>query len=595
MKPPPRLSVSEWADRERRLDSQSSSEPGRWYTSRAEYQRGIMDACSDPATPEVVVMAGAQLGKTEAILNILGFHIAHDPCPILVMQPTLEMAHAFSKDRVAAGLVRSTPALRGKIKDPRARDSGNTTLHKVFPGGAITLVGANSAAGLASRPVRILLADEVDRFPSSAGTEGDPISLGRKRTATFWNRKVIMVSTPTNKGASRIEEAFEASDQRHYHVPCRHCEQFQVLKWSNVQWIDGDPETARYACEGCGALWSDADRIWAIRNGEWRASKPFTGVAGFAINGMYSPWTPLSDGVRDFLSVKKNPEMLRVWTNTYLGETWEDQGETVDDWALAERREPLPAIPDEVIVLTAGVDVQDNRLEVTLLGHGRDDETWVLSHDTLWGDPSTPQLWTALDSKLFAQYETESGRQLMIRSTCVDSGGHYTNAVYAYCKRNAGRRVFAIKGVGGEGKAMVGRPSKNNVGKCPLFPVGVHTVKDTLFGRLKVTDQGPAYVHFSDTLPDEYFKQLTAEKIVTRYHKGFQRREFIKTRPRNEALDCFVYALAAHAIIGVNVNALAARLDAAPAETKQEAAPEPKRQAFVPRPARAGGFVNSWR
>jgi phage terminase large subunit GpA-like protein len=587
--------VSQWADRYRKLDAQSSAEPGQWYTGRAEYQRGIMDACSDPATPEVVVMAGAQLGKTEAILNILGFHIAHDPCPILVMQPTLEMAHAFSKDRVAAGLVRSTPALRGKIKDPRARDSGNTTLHKVFPGGALTLVGANSAAGLASRPVRILLADEVDRFPSSAGTEGDPILLGRKRTATFWNRKVIMVSTPTNKGASRIEEAFEASDQRRYHVPCRHCEQFQVLKWSNVQWIDGDPETARYACEGCGALWSDADRIWAIRNGEWRASKPFTGVAGFAINGMYSPWTPLSDGVRDFLSVKKNPEMLRVWTNTYLGETWEDQGETVDDWALAERREPLPAIPDEVIVLTAGVDVQDNRLEVTVLGHGRDDETWVLSHDTLWGDPSTPQLWTALDSKLFAQYETESGRQIMIRSTCVDSGGHYTNAVYAYCKRNAGRRVFAIKGIGGEGKAMVGRPSKNNVGKCPLFPVGVHTVKDTLFGRLKVTDQGPAYVHFSDALPDEYFKQLTAEKIVTRYHKGFQRREFIKTRPRNEALDCFVYALAAHAIIGVNVNALAARLDAAPAETKQEAAPEPKRQAFVPRPARAGGFVNSWR
>jgi phage terminase large subunit GpA-like protein len=595
MKPPPRLSVSEWADRERRLDSQSSSEPGRWYTSRAEYQRGIMDACSDPSTPEVVVMAGAQLGKTEAILNILGFHIAHDPCPILVMQPTLEMAHAFSKDRVAAGLVRSTPALRGKIKDPRARDSGNTTLHKVFPGGALTLVGANSAAGLASRPVRILLADEVDRFPSSAGTEGDPILLGRKRTATFWNRKVIMVSTPTNKGASRIEQAFEASDQRRYHVPCRHCEQFQVLKWANVQWIDKDPETARYACEGCGALWTDADRIWAIRNGEWRASKPFTGVAGFAINGMYSPWTPLADGVRDFMAAKKSPEMLRVWTNTYLGETWEDQGETVDDWALAERREPLPSIPDEVIVLTAGVDVQDNRLEVTLLGHGRDDETWVLSHDTLWGDPSTPQLWTALDSKLFAQYETESGRQLMVRSSCVDSGGHYTNAVYSYCKRNAGRRVFAIKGVGGEGKAMVGRPSKNNVGKCPLFPVGVHTVKDVVFGRLKVSEIGPSYVHFSDTLPDEYFKQLTAEKIVTRYHKGFQRREFIKTRPRNEALDCFVYALAAHAIIGVNVNALAARLEAAPVETEEKAPPAPARQGFIPRPQRVGGFVNSWR
>ncbi len=553
-----------------------------------------MDACSDPATPEVVVMAGAQLGKTEAILNILGFHIAHDPCPILVLQPTLEMAQAFSKDRVAAGLVRSTPALRGKIKDPRSRDSGNTTLHKVFPGGALTMVGANSAAGLASRPIRLVLCDEVDRYPSSAGTEGDPIQLARKRAATFWNRKIVMVSTPTNKGASRIEEAFEASDQRRYHVPCRHCEQFQVLKWANVQWIDSDPETARYACEGCGALWSDADRIWAIRNGEWRASKPFTGVAGFTINGMYSPWTPLSDGVRDFLAVKKNPEMLRVWTNTYLGETWEDQGDRIDDWSLAERREPLPAIPDDVLVLTAGVDVQDNRLELEIIGWGRDDESWVISHETLYGDPSTPQLWTALDSKLFAQYETESGRRIMIRSACVDSGGHYTNAVYAYAKRNAGRRVFAIKGVGGEGKPMVGRPSRNNVGKCPLFPVGVHTVKDMLFGRLKITEPGPAYVHFSDALSDEYFKQLTAEKIVTRYHKGFQRREFIKTRPRNEALDCFVYAIAAYAIIGINVNALADRLEAAPeAETVKQAAPE--RKSFVPRPQRPGGFVNSWR
>ena len=550
-----------------------------------------MDACSDASIPEVVVMAGAQLGKTEALLNILGFHIAHDPCPILVMQPTLEMAQAFSKDRVAAGLVRSTPVLKGKIKDPRARDSGNTTLHKVFPGGALTIVGANSAAGLASRPVRILLADEVDRFPPSAGTEGDPIQLGRKRTTTFWNRKIIMVSTPTNKGASRIEEAFEQSDQRRYNVPCKHCEHFQVLKWANVQWVDSDPETAKYCCESCGTLWSDSDRIWSIRNGQWVATKPYNGVAGFAINGMYSPWIPLSEGVRDFLSVKKSPEQLRVWTNTYLGETWEDQGETVDDWALAERREPLPNIPDEVIVLTAGVDVQDNRLEITLLGHGLDEETWVLSHETLYGDPSTPQLWTALDSKLFAQFETESGRQIIIRSTCIDSGGHYTNSVYNYCKKHAGRRVFAIKGVGGEGKPMVGRPSKNNVGKCPLFPIGVHTVKDAIFGRLKIDTPGPAYVHFSDVLPDEYFKQLTAEKVVTRYHKGFQRREFVKTRVRNEALDCFVYAVGAYAIINVNVNALAARLE----EQPKEKARAPERQTFVPRPAQKGGFVNSWR
>jgi phage terminase large subunit GpA-like protein len=201
-----------------------------------------MDACSDPNIQEVVVMAGAQLGKTEAILNIIGYHIHHDPSPILVLQPTLDMAQAFSKDRVASGLIRSTPALRDKVKDPRSRDSGNTTLHKVFPGGALTMVGANSASGLASRPIRLVLCDEVDRYPTSAGTEGDPIQLARKRSATFWNRKIVMVSTPTNKGASRIEEAFEQSDQRQFHLPCKHCHHEQVMKWANVRW-DDDPDS----------------------------------------------------------------------------------------------------------------------------------------------------------------------------------------------------------------------------------------------------------------------------------------------------------------------------------------------------------------
>lgn len=552
-----------------------------------------MDACSDPTISEVVVMAGAQLGKTEALLNIIGYHIAHDPCPILVLQPTLEMAQAFSKDRIAAGLIRSTPCLKGKVKDPRARDSGNTTLHKVFPGGAITMVGANSPSGLASRPIRLVLCDEVDRYPSSAGSEGDPIQLARKRSATFWNRKIVTVSTPTNKGSSRIEDAFELSDQRHYHVPCKHCEQYQVLKWGNVKWTEDQPETARYMCEHCGTLWSESDRTWSIRNGQWIAEKPFAGVAGFAINGLYSPWTPLSDGVRDFLNVKKNPEQLRVWTNTYLGETWEDQGERVDDWALAERREPLEPIPDDVLVLVAGVDCQDNRLEISVVGLGRDDESYVLSHETLYGDPSTPQLWTSLETKLFRQYETESGRQMAIRAACVDSGGHFTNSVYAFCKKHTGRRVFAIKGVGGEGKPIAGRPSKSNVAKCPLFPVGVNTVKELLFARMRIQEEGAGYIHFSENLSDEYFKQLTAEKIVTRFHKGFKRREFVKTRPRNEALDCFVYALAAYAIVGINVNSLADRIEAQePSEPKSE----PKRtvtQPFVPRVGR--NFVNSWR
>jgi len=592
--PPPKLNVADWADAQRRLDSQSSSEPGRWYTSRAEYQRGIMNACSDPTIKEVVVMAGAQLGKTEALLNIIGYHIDNDPSPILVLQPTLEMAQAFSKDRIAAGLLRSTPCLQNKVKDPRARDSGNTTLHKVFPGGAITIVGANSPAGLASRPIRIVLCDEVDRYPTSAGSEGDPIQLARKRSATFWNRKVIMVSTPTNKNSSRIEEAFEASDKRFYNVPCKHCHEPQVLKWANVRWDDGNPDSAHYVCEHCAVMWTESDRIWAIRNGEWVVTQPESSVAGFAINGMYSPWTSLSDAVREFLSVKKNPEQLRVFTNTYLGETWEDEGETVDDYELSERREQMPNVPDDVILMTAGVDVQDNRLEVSIIGWGRDDETYVIAHETLYGDPSTPQLWTNLDSVLNTQFETESGRQIAIRASCVDSGGHFTNSVYAYCKKNAPRRIFAIKGVGGEGKPISGRPSKNNIGKCLLFPVGVDTAKDLLFARMRIKEAGPGYMHFADALNDEYFRQLTAEKIVTRFHRGFKKRVFEKIRPRNEALDCMVYALAAYGILGVNVNALADKL-----ENAQDALEsEQKEQRQTPYPQRAkprGNFATSWR
>ena len=555
-----------------------------------------MDACSDPEIQEVVIMAGAQLGKTEALLNVIGYHIDNDPSPILVLQPTLSMGQAFSKDRVAAGLLSSTPCLKGKVKDPRARDSGNTTLHKTFAGGALTIVGANSPSGLASRPIRIMLADEVDRFPASAGTEGDPIQLGRKRTANFWNRKIISVSTPTNKGSSRIEDAYQQSDKREYYVPCKHCHHEQKLKWGNVQWEDGKPETAGYMCESCGVLWSDTDRMWSVRNGQWVASEPFNGVAGFFISGLYSPWTPLSEGVREFLAVKKNPEQLRVWTNTYLAELWEDAGERLEDFELAERREPMPKVPDDVVVLTAGVDVQDNRLEISVIGwSGKgDDESYVIDHKTIFGDPSTPQLWTDLDSLINTQYETESGRNIAIRSACVDSGGHFTNAVYQYCKRNMGRRIFAIKGVGGEGKPIAGRPTRNNVAKCPLFSIGVDNIKDIVFARLRINEEGAGYVHFSDHLPDEYFKQLTAEKVVTRYHRGFKKRIYEKIRPRNEALDCMVYAIASYAILGVNVKALAHKIEEQNQVLKsKEPAKTPNNLPLMPQ--RKGGFANSWR
>lgn len=595
LKPPPKLTVAAWADLERRLSSEASAEAGKWHTARANYQRGIMDAISDPRNRDVVVMAGAQVGKTEMLLNVIGYHIAHDPSPILCVQPTLDMAQSFSKDRLAP-MLRDTPQLRGKVKDPRSRDANNTTTHKVFPGGHISLVGSNSAAGLASRPIRIVLCDEVDRYPASAGSEGDPIQLARKRSATFWNRKILMVSTPTNKGASRIEAAFEESDKRRYFVACEDCGHDQTLKWSNVQWEKDRPDTAAYVCEECGSCWDDAKRNRAVRKGYWIATEEFTGTAGFHINGIYSPWTPLADAVRDFLSAKKLPETLRVWTNVYLAETWEDQGERVDDFAVAERAETFgDEIPDDIVLITAGVDVQDDRLELEVVGWGRDEESWSLDYRTLYGDPSTPQLWQDLDAILSQTFKTEDGRDLGIRSACIDSGGHYTQAVYNYVRPREGKRIFAIKGMAGENRAIVSRPTRNNIGKIKLFTVGVDAAKELIFSRLKITMPGAGFMHFPDDRPDEYFKQLAAsEKIVTKFHKGFPRREFVKTRTRNEALDCRVYAIGALAILNLNLNAIADRRETQPAPADQPQSP-PVPEVFARRRQPKGGFVNGWR
>ena len=559
-----------------------------------------MDAISDPAVREVVVMSASQVGKTEVLLNTIGFHIAHDPAPILVIQPTGTggMADSFAKDRLAP-MLRDTPALKGKVKDPRARDSNNTTLHKKFPGGHITIVGANSPAALASRPIRVCLFDEVDRYPASAGSEGDPIQLARKRAATFWNRKVVMVSTPTNKGASRIEAAYEATDQRRFHVPCADCGEVEALKWANVQWQPDQPETAVYVCEHCGSAWDEAARQRAIKGGEWRGTEPFAGVAGFTLNGLNSPWASLPEIVREFLAAKRLPETLRVWVNTFLGESWEDAGGQVDDYAVADRRETYDApVPDGALVLTAGCDTQSDRLEVEVVAHGRDEESWSVDYKVFYGDPSSATVWGDLDEFLKQPFRTEKGGELHIRAACVDSGGHHTNAVYKFCKAREGRRVFAIKGVGGEGKPLVGRPTKNNIIKTKLFPVGANTAKDLIFARLRITKPGPGFCHFPAHYDDEYFRQLTAEKCVTKYHKGFPRREYVKTRPRNEALDCRVYALAAYGILNLNINKVAERAE------RREQAPEPEKitephvaaQVSARRPKRQGGnYMNSWR
>ena len=594
VKPPPDLSISEWADQYRVLSSEASSEYGAWNTSRAEYQRGIMDAISDDNIEEITIMSCAQVGKTEMILNLIGYHVAQDPAPMLVVQPTLEMAQTFSKDRLAP-MVRDCPTLADKIKDPRARDSGNSILKKQFAGGHITMCGANSPSSLASRPVRLVLCDEVDRFPNSAGTEGDPIDLAKRRATTFTNRKIVMVSTPTVKDASRIEAAFEETDKREYHVPCKDCGEEQVLRWSNVKWDKDRPETAAYICEHCGSVWDDAARFRAIRRGRWVATNPSVGKAGFRLSGLCSPWTPIESAVREFLEAKKLPETLRVWVNTYLGETFAESGERVQEHDIAERREDWgEKVPNGVVMVTAGIDVQDDRLEVEVLGIGRDEETWSLDYKVLYGDPAAPQLWSDLDALMATTYEREDGFELIIQSGAIDTGGHFTQAVYKYCKPRYGRRIFAIKGVGGEGKPLIGRPSTNNNMKCKLFPIGVDTAKEIVYSRLRIQDKGAGYCHFPIDRDDEYFRMLTAEEIVTRFHKGFRKREWRKTRARNEALDCRVYAIAASAILNTNINAMASRQKARqkPDDVAEEVKVE--RRTARRRPP-STGFANSWR
>lgn len=557
--PPPKLTISEWADRYRKLSPEASAEPGQWMTARAEYQRGIMDAICDAGVDSVVVMSSAQVGKTEVLNNAVGFYVSQDPAPILVLQPTLDMAETWSKDRLAP-MVRDTPALRSMIADPRARDSGNTLLHKRFNGGHITMVGANSASGLASRPIRCVFADEVDRYPSSAGTEGDPVSLAVKRTTTFWNRKIVLLSTPTVKGESRIEAAYLESDQRRFLVPCPDCGEEQRLVWSQVRWAEGEPSTAEYACHECGSLWNDAQRWSAVRRGRWDASREFRGIAGFHLSELYSPWTKLSDTVGAFLSAKSSPDRLRTWINTSLGETWEDRGESVDAHVLSRLAEPYGPddLPAAVQLATAGVDTQGDRLEVEILGWGDEEESFGIAYHVLYGNPALPEVWADLDALLLETYQTEDGRTIRVQSACIDSGGHHAEQVLRFCRERFRRRVYAIKGQGGAGRPIWPMRASKTKTKDQVFMVGVDTGKDTVYARFRLDEPGPGYCHLpadpSSGYDATWCEQVTAEQKMTRFRMG--RPEPVWELPkgkRNEALDCRVYATAALKALPANV------------------------------------------
>lgn len=599
-KPPPDLTVSEWADGHRYLSPESSAEPGRWRTERTPYLREPMDAVTDPAVREVVMMVGSQVGKTEVLNNVAGYYISQDPAPILCIQPTLTMAKTWSEDRFAP-MLRDSPIFSGLIKDPRSRDSGNTVFHKVFPGGHITVSGANSAAGLASRPIRVLLFDEVDRYPPSAGTEGDPVTLARKRTATFWNRKVVMVSSPTRKGASRIEQAYEKSDKRHYMVRCPHCDGEQVLRWSHVRWTDGDPETAHMVCQECGVVLEEADRYEMIKTGRWVATAPFRGVAGFWMSGLYSPWQRLADVVSDFLAAKDYPETLMAWTNTTLAELWEERGDQAQPDALAARAEeyPLGFVPEGGLLLVCGVDVQHDRLAVQLVAYGEREEAWVVGWEELYGNPATPELWQRLDEYVERDFPHESGGILRVSAICVDEGdGVTTNYVRDYCRGRHARPIPRLntKGASQVAKRLLGKSDGKRREHKPWM-VDVSTIKGLLLPRLKMAD--PIMVHFSHELPADYYAQITSESLVRKYVKGFPKLEWQKDpKVNNEGLDTLVLSYAAALFAGIKVmnwkrrkamvEATRPIAEAPSADPK----PAPVRQSIAPR---RGGFVMGWR
>lgn len=570
LKPPPNITLSQWADEYRRLSPESSAEPGRWKTSKAPYQREIMDAISDINTEKVVVMSSAQIGKTDAfLLNTIGYYMSYDPAPIMVLEPTITMAMSTSKEKLAP-MLRDTPVLKGKINE-HSRTSGNTILQKIFPGGHVTLVGANSPASLASRPMRILLADEIDRYPPTAGKEGDPLMLATKRLATFWNKKIVNVSTPTNRDTSRIALEYKNSTQEVWNVPCPACGKLNELKWANIVYDKENLDVIYHKCEACGAASTETQWKEQYKNGKFIAENPGNKVRGFHLNVFASLFVTWRETVEKFIAANEeakrgNVELLKVWTNTELGECWDEAGEQMEADDLFERREQYDCeIPEKVICLTCGIDTQDDRFELEIVGWCEEKENYGIKYKIIYGDLKKNAVWDALDAALDETFTREDGTKMKISCTCMDSGGHFTNEVYRFCKERVTRKIFAIKGRGGADVPYISRPTKSNRLKAPLFTIGVDTGKSLLFQRLQIVQEGPNYCHFpieaDKGYTEDYFKGLTAEKMILTYKKGIAQYAWIKKEGgiRNEPLDVRNYASAAVEILNPVLKASTAK------------------------------------
>ncbi|MFS0737543.1 terminase gpA endonuclease subunit [Sphingomonas sp. 1P06PA] len=626
LKPPPKLSLSEWSERYAHLPD-TSAKPGRYRLATASYQRGILDAISDPVVLETVVMSSAQVGKTQILLNAAGYFIDQDPSPQLLVLPTVDNAKDFSKERLAA-FIRASPRLKAKVPIG-TRVKGSTLLHKEYQGGNITLAGANSPTGLASRPKRVVYCDEVGRYPASAGTEGDPVTLAFKRTETFWNRKKVQTSTPGTAGVCRIERAFLAGDQRRYWVRCPDCGHHQTLKWRQVKWSKGDdgehdPSTARYECEGhdpetgevCGARWSDAQRWRAVRQAEdegggWRAEKPFRGIASFHLSELYSSFRRLAETVADFLAAKGNPEQLKSWTNTALGEAWQEKGDAPEWQRLYDRREPAETIgepPSWAALLTAAVDVQRNRVELDVWGWGPNRWRAFVETVVIEGRAADADTWRRVDAELAREWRTKDGRRLKLAKVAADTGdGDSTMEIYAWARKHPAL-VMPIKGrhslgisepIAGPKRVDVTISGKTIKGGVKLWSVATSMLKQEFYSSLGLEraldgqQQPDGYVFLPMGTTDEDVKQMVSEQFVrVRTRTGSVRMEWQKLRDRNERLDIAIYARAAAYALGVD-RWSAARWDKLIDSGRAEAErPTPSSDAAKPKAAQRRSYLD---
>lgn len=575
LKPPRKLSVSEWADRYRVLSSVNSAEPGSWNTARAEYQREIMNAFSDSRCEKIVIKSAAQVGKSEILNNCIGYAMYNDPGPIMMVQPTEELAKGYSKERLTP-MIQASLALKDLVADSKTRDSGNTILSKVFKGGFLTLVGANAPSGLRSRPIRYLFLDEIDAFPNSAGTEGDPIKLATKRTQTYFNRKIVMCSTPTIKNASKIDREYKTGTQEEWCVKCKKCGKYHYIDFRSIG-FDYDKEevagAANYTvkrvywvCPSCKTEYTEMEA--KSLSTKWIARNPKADgrIRSFKINAFLSPWQNWKGIVLNFLQAKNNNNELQVFFNTALGESFEIKDRSGEPEKMLERRELYKAeVPMGALVLTCGIDTQDNRLEYEVVGWGRGDESWGIIRGVIPGRPDDKNVWKELDKVLDREFEHESGKKMTISAGFMDSGGHFTQEVYDQCNKRFSKRLFAIKGRGGQGYPYV----EQSKGKQLLFNIGVDSGKAIITSNLAVKDIGPRYCHFPFDdehlirgYDIEYFKSLLSERMVINTKRGrntirWEKKEGVIA---NEMFDCRNYAQAVFRFFKFDLNKAEKRL-----------------------------------